>query len=167
MTTKQLTRIAIFSALALVLRLSFSHLPNIQPVTTLFLVFAVFFGFYESVLVMSLTMLISSFVLGFGPWVFWQLATFMLIIFLWTFLIYPLSQKVTNYQMPFISVLAGLCAVLYGIFIDSCFAYLYSMPWWSYVLAGAPFNLVHGLSTLLFYPIIFAIFRRLSHEKIF
>ncbi|MGY0187257.1 ECF transporter S component, partial [Lactococcus petauri] len=35
MTSKQITRIALFSALAFVLRMAFSQLPNIQPVTAL------------------------------------------------------------------------------------------------------------------------------------
>lgn len=37
MSSKKIARIAILSALAFVLRMAFSHLPSIQPVTALFL----------------------------------------------------------------------------------------------------------------------------------
>ncbi|MGT2887589.1 ECF transporter S component [Streptococcus didelphis] len=166
MSTKQITRIALFSALALVLRMSFSHLPNIQPITALFLIYSLVYGFYESILVMSVCMLVTSFLLGFGPWVFWQITSFALIIFLWKVLFYPLTRGLKKYRLVLQALLAGLCGLFYGIVIDSCFAYLYSMPWWSYVLAGMSFNIAHACATLLFYPILLSIFRRLTHEKL-
>ncbi|MGT2933366.1 ECF transporter S component [Streptococcus catagoni] len=166
MSTKQLTRIAIFSALAFVLRMAFSNLPNVQPIMAFFLLISIFYGLYESLLVMMICMLISSFLLGFGPWVFWQISSFSIVFFIWLYVFYPLSKKIRVYRLGVQAGLAALSAICYGIIIDSCFAYLYSMPWWTYVLSGLSFTLIHALSTFIFYPILFSIFRRLSHEKI-
>ncbi|AUT05628.1 hypothetical protein SPSF3K_00902 [Streptococcus parauberis] len=165
MTSKQITRIALFSALAFVLRMAFSQLPNIQPVTALFLVFAIFFGFYESLLIMVITIFLTSFLLGFGPWVFWQMTIYMILISLWHFIIYPLARKWHKKGLLIQATLAAFLALAYGVMIDSCFAYLYSMPYWSYVLIGMPFDIAHAVSTFLFYLIIITIFRRLLHDK--
>lgn len=167
MSLKQITRISILAALAFVLRLTFSHLPNIQPVTAMFLALAILSSYYEAILVMSVCMLTSSFLLGFGPWVFWQITTFSFIIFLWHYVLYPLSKKMGKKAMLFQCLFTALLALIYGIIIDSFFTIIYQMPWWSYILAGMPFNLMHALSTLLFYPIFIIIFRRFAHGKLF
>ena len=168
-TLKQISRIAILSALAIVLRLAFAALPNIQPITAIFLVCAVFYGFWESFLIMTVTMLITSFLLGFGPWVLGQLISFGLVICLWKFCLYPMTKlfRFGNINgLGLQSVLAGLMGIVYGILIDTYSALLFSTPILAYIIAGMTFNLAHAISTLFFYPIILSIFRRLSsHEK--
>ncbi|MEZ7646615.1 ECF transporter S component, partial [Streptococcus parasanguinis] len=48
----------------------------------------------------------------------------------------------------------------------SVYALIYHIPWWTYVLVnGFSFNLAHALSTIIFYPIIYQIFRRFYVEK--
>ncbi|VTS13083.1 ECF transporter S component [Streptococcus pseudoporcinus] len=165
MSSKKIARIAILSALAFVLRMAFSHLPNIQPVTALFFIATISLSYYEAFLVMFISILITSILLGFGPWVFWQITTFTLIMATWRFLLFPLSRKIKSYRVLMQSFSAAFLALLYGFVIDSCFAYLYSMPWWTYVLSGLTFNLLHALSTFIFYPILLMLFRRLFNEK--
>lgn len=67
MATKVVSRIAVMSALCVVLRIAFSSLPNVQPVTAIFLGYLLYFGLAEASLVMMLCLLSSSFLLGFGP----------------------------------------------------------------------------------------------------
>ncbi|MGT2721551.1 ECF transporter S component [Streptococcus porcinus] len=165
MSSKKIARIAILAALAFVLRMAFSHLPNIQPVTALFFIATITLSYYEAFLVMFISILLTSFLLGFGPWVFWQITTFTIIMAIWRFLIFPLSRKIKVYRMLMQSLSVAFLALLYGLVIDSCFAYLYSMPWWTYVLSGMTFNLLHALSTLIFYPVLLTLFRRLFNEK--
>ncbi|VTS18284.1 membrane protein [Streptococcus pseudoporcinus] len=165
MSSKKIARIAILSALAFVLRMAFSHLPNIQPVTALFFIATISLSYYEAFLVMFISILLTSILLGFGPWVFWQITTFTLIMATWSFLIFPLSRKIKSYRVLMQSFSAAFLALLYEFVIDSCFAYLYSMPWWTYVLSGLTFNLLHALSTFIFYPILLMLFRRLFNEK--
>ncbi|MGG6797328.1 UNVERIFIED_CONTAM: ECF transporter S component [Streptococcus canis] len=165
MSTKLMSRVAIMSALCFVLRMAFSSLPNVQPVTAIFLGYLLYFGLAEVILVMMLCLFLSAFLLGFGPWVFWQITCFGLVLLLWRFVFFPLSQQLSKYQLVCQSLLAALCGLLYGVLIDTCFAYVYSMPWWSYVLAGMPFDIAHALSTLLFFPVIMILFRRLIGEQ--
>ncbi|EIQ81457.1 UNVERIFIED_CONTAM: ECF transporter S component [Streptococcus canis] len=165
MSTKLMSRVAIMSALCFVLRMAFSSLPNVQPVTAIFLGYLLYFGLAEAILVMMLCLFLSAFLLGFGPWVFWQITCFGLVLLLWRFVFFPLSQQLSKYQLACQSLLAASCGLLYGVLIDTCFAYVYSMPWWSYVLVGMPFNIAHALSTLLFFPVIMILFRRLVGEQ--
>ncbi|HER6318487.1 TPA: ECF transporter S component [Streptococcus pyogenes] len=165
MSAKLMSRIAIMSALCVVLRMVFISLPNVQPVTAFLLSYLLYFGLAEAVLVMMLCLFLSAFLLGFGPWVFWQVTCFVLVLLLWRFVLYPLSQQFSKYQLGCQAFLAALCGLLYGVLIDTCFAYLYSMPWWSYVLAGMPFNIAHALSTLVFFPVVMMLFRRLIGEQ--
>ncbi|HFX4881473.1 TPA: ECF transporter S component [Streptococcus pyogenes] len=165
MSAKFMSRIAIMSALCVVLRMVFISLPNVQPVTAFLLSYLLYFGLAEAVLVRMLCLFLSAFLLGFGPWVFWQVTCFVLVLLLWRFVLYPLSQQFPKYQLGCQAFLVALCGLLYGVLIDTCFAYLYSMPWWSYVLAGMPFNIAHALSTLVFFPVVMMLFRRLISEQ--
>ncbi|MGT2924805.1 ECF transporter S component [Streptococcus caviae] len=163
MPLKKISRIAILSALAIVLRIAFAGLPNIQPITAIFLVCAVFYGLWESVLIMSVTMLVTSFLLGFGPWVLGQIISFASILFLWKFICYPLTKSLPLgriKEMILQAVLAGLMSILYGIIVDAYSALLFAAPLFAYILAGMTFNLMHAVSTMLFYPLIVSIFRR-------
>ena len=64
------------------------------------------------------------------------------------------------------ALVVGILSFLYGVLIDSLYAVLYHMPWWTYALVnGFSFNLAHALSTACFYPLLYVVFRRLYHEK--
>ncbi|CAM2916913.1 membrane protein [Streptococcus agalactiae LMG 14747] len=159
LTVQTMSKIAMLSALCVVLRYAFAAFPNIQPITALFLLLVTFENLGLAFLVMGLTMLISSFLLGFGPWVFFQIISFGLLLVFWRLL------TIRKWNRYFLSLLSMCVAFLYGMIIDSLMAFFWGMPWWSYVVAGLPFNLNHALSTLLFYPILTFILRRFYHEK--
>lgn len=169
MPLKKISRVAILSALAIVLRMVFAALPNIQPITAIFLVCAVFYGFWESFLIMFATMLVTSFLLGFGPWVLGQIISFGSILFLWKFLFYPMTRSLRFGKINEVliqALFAGLMGIVYGLVIDTYSALLFSAPLLAYVLAGMSFNMMHAVSTVFFYPIILSIFRRVvSNEK--
>ncbi|MDG3142131.1 ECF transporter S component [Streptococcus suis] len=155
---RQMTKIALLSALCVVLRYAFAPFPNIQPISALFFVLVTVEGLGFAVLVMSLSMLISSFLLGFGIWVIFQIISFAVVLVIWRFL--PKRSG-----SVWATILSGVLAFGYGIVIDSLMAPIFGMPWWSYVLAGLPFNLNHALSTLCFYPLLHLILRRYYDEK--
>ena len=75
-SVQRMTRIAILTALAIGLRSAFIGLPNIQPITAMFFVAVLYLGLVDGLLIMALTMAISGFLYGFGPWVFNQILTF-------------------------------------------------------------------------------------------
>ncbi|MEQ9810887.1 ECF transporter S component [Streptococcus jiangjianxini] len=161
LTIRNISKIAILSAMCVVLRYAFSALPNIQPLTALFMILVEVESLWLASLVMALSMLISSFLLGFGPWVVFQIFSFGVILLIWKIV---LIKKWNSYYLTFFS---AILAFLYGMIIDSVMAGFFKMPWWSYVLAGLSFNLNHALSTLVFYPILEHILRRFYHEKSF
>ncbi|MGT2935812.1 ECF transporter S component [Streptococcus castoreus] len=160
MSAKIIRRVAIMSTLCFVLRLAFSGLPSVQPITALLLVYLLYFGLTEVMLAMGIGMFLSAFPLGFGPWIFWQIMCFSFVLILWRCVCYPLANKFLRVSVIAQAVGAAFCAFLYGVMIDSCFAYLYSMSWWSYVLAGMSFNMVHTVSTLFFFPLILMFLKR-------
>lgn len=159
LSIQTISKVAMLSALCVALRFIFSSFPNIQPITALFLVLVGAESLFFSVLVMSLSLLISSFLLGFGPWIMFQIISFALVLLLWRLLI------IKTWHPHILMFLATCLAFLYGIIIDSLMAVFWEIPWCSYVVAGLPFNLYHALSTLLFYPILEKILRRFYNEK--
>lgn len=166
LTTQRLTRIALMAALCVALRYAFGAFPNIKPITATFLVLTISWGLLDAWLVMALTMTLTALVLGFGPWVAWQLTAYTVVLGLWKFLAYPLTSLVQSAIIKQTSQasLAGVMGIIYGLVIDSLSAILYSMPIWAYVLNGLGFNLAHALSTAIFYPIITTIFARLGSD---
>lgn len=127
LSLQKISRIAILSALCVALRYAFSSLPNIQPITAIFLITAIVYGLSDSILIMSLTMLVSSFLLMFGPWVIWQIFSFTVILVIWKYLLYPLTKFLKFAKINEIvwqSLFAGLLGIVYGLVIDSCYAFL-------------------------------------------
>lgn len=156
MTAKHLARVAMLSALCTIFRLGFSGLPNIQPITAIFFLSVMVFGMGEALRVMAVTMVVTSFFLGFGPWVFWQIASFAFVLVLFR-LLCPIVRRLpvsALAQSMLEATLAAVLAISYGIFIDTCWALLYQMPIWAYVLNGASFNLAHAVATFFFYPLL-------------
>ncbi|MGT2895290.1 ECF transporter S component [Streptococcus entericus] len=164
MNTRRLAQIALLSALSVALRYAFGAFPNIKPITAIFLVLSITLVLADSLMVMALTMVVTSFIFGFGPWVLWQLLAYGVVLFLWKMLCYPLTKSLKSATIRGVaqSVLAGLMGILYGLVIDSVSALFYQMPIWAYLLNGISFNLAHAISTALFYPIIVTIFARLE-----
>lgn len=158
MSVRQLTRIALLAALCVVLRYVFGPFPNVKPITALYFLLVDFEDLQSSLLVMAISIFVSSFLFGMGPWVLFQLLSFAVVICLW-WLLYR------RFRLLGQSILAMLLAFAYGIVIDSINAAFYHMPWWTYVTAATSFNLAHALSTLAFYPVLYFILRRFYHEK--
>ena len=99
------------SALAVGLRSAFIGLPNIQPITAMFFVSVLYLGLVDGFLIMALTMSISGFIFGFGPWVFNQILAFGILMALWS-LIAPRLSLVC--QIALVTILS----FLYGVLLD-------------------------------------------------
>ncbi|KXT78580.1 hypothetical protein [Streptococcus sp. DD13] len=154
-----LTQIAMLAALAIVSRQVFAPYPNIKPITAIFLVTGLYMGYWPSFWVMAITMLITSFYLGFGVIVLWQIVSFGLVLGVWQLLAVKLhadTSKNTLIQM----VIAGLLPYLYGGVIALPDSIYWQIPLPVYLLGNIPFDTYHGVSTFLFYPFIKSIFRR-------
>jgi hypothetical protein len=162
MSTRRLARIALLTALSVALRYAFGAFPNIKPLTAIFLLTSTSLGLVDSLLVMSLTLTVTALLFGFGPWVAFQVLSYAVVLIFWKKLCTPLTKRLKSDKIRLVmqSCLAGLMGIIYGLVIDSLTAQLYSMPIWTYVLAGMSFNLAHAISTALFYPLLDPIFAR-------
>ena len=149
MTLQRLTRISLLAALCVALRQAFAPFPNVQPISAIFFLLVIFEGYSFAFLVMMITMFVSAF----------QIVAFGCLMLIW---------RISYKWLPFVLqiLFVGLLSFAYGVLIDSVYALIYHIPWWTYALVnGFSFNLAHALSTIIFYPIIYQIFRRFYVEK--
>ena len=142
LTIQRMARIAILSALAVGLRSAFIGLPNIQPITAMFFVAVLYLGLVDGLLIMALTMSISGFIFGFGPWVFNQILAFGVLMALWSLI-----------------ALVTFLSFFYGVLLDYGYGLLFKSGI-TFVISGLLYDTYHAVSTLLFYPFIQSIFRR-------
>ena len=77
---RKITLIALLSTLAYIGRLLFSWIPNVQPVTVILLIITLEMGLVEGILTASLSMILSNIFLGMGPWTLYQIASFAIVI---------------------------------------------------------------------------------------
>ncbi|OFI45835.1 hypothetical protein BG262_07500 [Floricoccus penangensis] len=154
MDVKKISRISILVAIAVVSRFAFAQFPNIKPITALFLVTIVFWGIYDSIIVMILTMIITGIYMGMSIMVLFQIISFAVIMIIWN-LTYKYMTKIV-YQM----ILAGIVTMLYGLIISLFSTYIFSASFWPFYMAGLGFDMMHAVSTVIFYPLIYNIFER-------
>ncbi|HFI0696007.1 TPA: hypothetical protein ACGO4F_002129 [Streptococcus suis] len=158
-SVKRLSRIILLVALAIVLRLAFGAFPNIKPLAAIFLVVLSYLGLMDAWLVMALTMVGSGFLFGFGPVVLWQVLSFGLVQLLWWCLVRPFMHK-ECFTIWLQSLLAAVLIYVYGFAISILSAWQYGIEPFIFWFNGLLFDSLHAVSTFLFYPIIYHIFRR-------
>ncbi|HFI0394897.1 TPA: hypothetical protein ACGOYV_001681 [Streptococcus suis] len=158
-SVKRLSRIVLMVALAIVLRLAFGAFPNIKPLTAIFLVALSYMGLMDAWLVMALTMVGSGLLFGFGPVVLWQVLSFGLVQLLWWGLVRPFLHK-EHFAIWLQSLLAAALVYVYGFVISILSAWQFGLAPFIFWLNGLFFDSLHAVSTFLFYPIIYHIFRR-------
>lgn len=159
----RITLIAILSALSSVLRIWLVAFPNIKPVTAMFFVFAIFLGLSDSLWIMTITMLATGILLGFSPIVFGQIFVYALLIVIFKLL----SKMVQNSWI--LSILSALFAMIFGFLISLVSGLLYGFGTGGFIgywLAGLPFDFAHAISTFIFFPVTFYIFKRIKKEKL-
>ncbi|MGM9886258.1 MAG: ECF transporter S component [Lactococcus sp.] len=158
----RMTLIALLTALCCVLRVAFVEFPNVKPITALFFAFSIYIGFYDSLAIMSLTMLLTGMLLGFSPIIIGQILVYVVLI-----LIFKGFSKV-NASPIFLSIISAILALVFGFLISLFSGLLYgfgSGGFIAYWLAGLPFDAAHALSTLIFYPIVIIILQRTKALK--
>lgn len=151
--------IAILSALSCVLRFSLVEFPNVKPITALFLALALWLGFWDSLAIMTITMIVTGLILGFSPIILGQIFGYAVIIIIFK------SISKFNQNIIFLSVIAGGMAFIFGALISAVSGLLYgfgSGGYLAYWIAGLPFDAAHAFSTLIFYPIIVMILKRIK-----
>ncbi|RDW19098.1 ECF transporter S component [Oceanobacillus arenosus] len=164
MNTYKLTLLALLAALAIVGRVFFQFIPNVQPVTSLIIICGILLGPLAAFILAILTAILSNMLLGMGIWTIWQIISWGLIGLLSGFL----SKSLKKVPFIVIVLLAFLSGYLYG-FIISLITYQVSGHFWPYYLAGLPFDTSHAIGNvifmIIFYPIIFHLMKKYAANR--
>ena len=155
MMTTRLTRLAILMALACVLRIAFGAFPNVKPITALFFVLVLVYGLADAIIVSSLTMVVTGFLMGFSVIILGQMLSYAVILSLGALVFKGVKPLV------FRTVVIFILTMFYGFIISIISAQLFGSLFWHFWLSGLTFDLAHAVSTALFFPILATIFKNI------
>lgn len=159
MKLNRLTLMSMLIALAVVGRISFTFIPNVQPTTVIIIVSSFILSPVEAVIVATLSAVVSNMFLGFGVWTIWQAVTWS-VIGLISGLIGKVHHKI---PLPILAIYGGFCGLLYGFLISLMSSTVFE-NFWGYYLAGLPFDISHAVGNTLFlfmfYPVFFKVYKK-------
>ncbi|MDL2234358.1 hypothetical protein LJC63_12395 [Ruminococcaceae bacterium OttesenSCG-928-L11] len=158
--TNRIALIGVLTALNTASRVFLQFLPNVKPVTSILIVSTIAFGLSFGLELAVTTVLVSSVLLGFGPWVPLQLLAWAVIV-LMTWLI---NRFVPHHRLLLTTLWAFVSGYLYGFLVSLdklMFGHVY---FFTYYLAGLSFDTLHAVGNAIFYPLchkaLMPIFRR-------
>lgn len=152
-SAREIMLIAVWAALTAAARAVFYMVPNFKPVSAMVIIGGVTMGAESGFLIGCISLLVSNFIYGQGPWTPWQMVVYGLM----GFLAGLLFQKGIIKRSRLSLCLYGFLAVIfiYGGIMDPASIIMYSSQiTWQGILAayitGAPVNLVQAIATVLF-----------------
>lgn len=159
--TYVLTRTSLLTALVSVGRLSFSFLPNVQPMTVLLVCITLYYGWKSGLAVSLLSVLLTNIYLGMGPWTFAQIAAYSVLIGL-TYLLEDTYESIPIWIMSFFVAFLGIA---YGLIISLVQAPFFG---WNifipYYLSGLPYDIMHAVGNVVFFVLLYPIVMRIFHR---
>ena len=161
-SVQEIAYLALLVAASVVGRTLFQPLPNVQPMTAIFLLVALYLGCVRGLIVALLSLLITNFYMGMGIWMIAQAVSYTVVILMMSGLRHvPIVKRSLILQVIF-SILAGF---LYGFVVSLLSVYLLGLPsFWGYYLQGISFDTLHAVGNGFFYGLLASIFRRLFHR---
>ena len=150
---REIMVIAVLSALGVAGRAAFFMVPGFKPVAALVILSGVSFGGEAGFLVGSLTMLVSNMFMGQGPWTPWQMFAFGMIGFLAGILYQKGILKARKAELciyGFLSVFLIYGGIMNPASILMSYGYITKSTLLAYYISGAPVDLVHAISTVIF-----------------
>ncbi|WP_167577755.1 ECF transporter S component [Ammoniphilus sp. YIM 78166] len=161
METRKITLCALLIALSVVGRMTFTFIPNVQPVTVLIIITSFVLGPLYGVIVACLSTWITNLLLGMGLWTIWQMLSWSIVAGLSGWL-GKIRRKV---PVLVLSLYAGFCGLLYGLLISYPMSQFIG-NFWLYYLSGLPFDLNHALGNILFFLVLYPAFTRLAESSV-
>jgi energy-coupling factor transport system substrate-specific component len=150
---RELVLIAVMVAIAVASRAAFFMVPQVKPVIAIVIIAGISLGAESGFVVGALTGFISNFIFGQGPWTPWQMFALGIIGFLAGLLF---SKGWLSGKRVQLSIFGGLATLLlYGLIVDTSSVMMFSSTLTPKVvlttyIMGAPFNAIHGVSTVIF-----------------
>lgn len=157
MNTKKLTRLASLCAICVITRIYLKLIPNVQILSDIILILAINGKLDESLIVNATTMIITSFFLGFGYWVIFQVLDFGILGISNYMIFNKIRVKKTKMNK---TVALGLSGFIYGFLITLMQVFLVDGNKFTFfgLYAGSiPFDINHMIGNIVIY--IFLVFR--------
>lgn len=157
MNTKKLTRLAGLCAICVITRIYLKLIPNVQILSDIILILAINGKLDESLLVNAITMIITSFFLGFGYWVIFQVLDFGILGISNYMIFNKIRVKKTKINK---AIALGLSGFIYGFLITLMQVFLVDGNKFTFfgLYAGSiPFDINHMVGNIVIY--IFLIIR--------
>lgn len=152
MDTRKLTRLASLIAICVVSRINFQLIPNVQILSDIILILAIDGKLDEAIIVNAITMTVTSFYLGFGYWVIFQIVDFA-ILSLINFIIF---KKIKKNDLTKVLALGG-SGFIYGLLITLMQVLLIDVGKISFIalyVGSIPFDINHMLGNIGIYFIL-------------
>ena len=150
---RELVVLATMIALATAGRAAFFMTPSFKPIIAIVIISAIAFGAEAGFLVGSMTMLVSNFLFGQGPWTPWQMFSFGIIGFLAGILYQKGILKARKRDLciyGFLSVVLIYGGIMNPASILMSYGYITPASLVAFYISGIPVDLVHALSTVIF-----------------
>ena len=167
--TKEITTIALLSAVNIASRIYLQFLPNFKPVTSIIIISVMVFGLAFALKLTVVTTLVSNLYLGMGIWTFFQILAWFTICLLTLAVKNAFVRFHKEPNLLFMAIFAFFMGYVFG-FVVSLDVFLIGGPvaFWTYYIAGLLFDTYHAVGNLFFYflcaPIIQKIFIRKGKE---
>ncbi len=148
----KLSVIAVLCALAIAGRALFAGVPGVKPVAAIIIITGASLGPQAGFMAGAVTMLVSNFMFGQGPWTVWQMLAFGICGML-AGVIFHRRDKI---KQPVYMAVFGFCEymLITGPVLDLSGIFAYTMPGKvslaATLLAGLPVNLTGAVSTFVF-----------------
>lgn len=152
---RDIVTLAVMCALAVTGRTAFFMLPNFTPVMAIVIIAGVAFGCEGGFITGAMTMFVSNFIMGQGPWTPWQMFAMGLVGFLAGLFFAGNSVRTRNMTKLGLCIFGALiCIVVYGGIMNPASVIMwqpnvnFSMIMASYV-TGFPFDLAQATATVI------------------
>lgn len=152
---RDIVTLAVMCALAVTGRTAFFMLPNFTPVMAIVIIAGVAFGCEGGFITGAMTMFVSNFIMGQGPWTPWQMFAMGLVGFLAGLFFAGSSVRTRNMTKLGLCIFGALiCIVVYGGIMNPASVIMwqpnvnFSMIMASYV-TGFPFDLAQATTTVI------------------
>ncbi|MDO4288995.1 MAG: ECF transporter S component [Eubacterium sp.] len=151
---REIMVLAVLIAIAVVGRMAFFMVPHFKPVTAIVIIAGVCFGAESGFMVGAMSGFMSNFFFGQGPWTPYQMFSWGIIGFLAGILFRKGMLKAKKSSLCIFGFLATF--FIYGGLMDTATPLMFYqgelklMSFLPYYVSGAPVNLVHAISTVIF-----------------
>lgn len=161
--TKRITLLGLLTSLIYVGRVSFSFLPNIQPMTTILIIITLSMGLADGLIVALLSLVVTNLSLGFGIWTIAQLVAFTTILLV----VYPFRRIYNNIPLVVMAFVSGFTGLLYGFIVSLVQALFFGwLSFFPYYISGVPYDIAHAAGNFVFYLLLAPIFFPIIHKQI-